>query len=154
MELQNKGYFTVEASEYFQISQNKLKKNYYTKTIPLDQITAYEIVEECGEKLHHAILSGIRTIGEYTYFCNLGIPVYLVAIISGTEMCYERALKRNREYIGTYEDFINNRINPDNQLGLNQLMLKANLILYNYGVSLEGFLKFGSTMLAPYINMD
>lgn len=151
LELQKEGYFTIEASEYFQRSQEKNALGFNSQHLPLSIFTADEIIKECGEKLEHAVLTGLRTVEEYEYFCKYISMVYLIAISCDNKECYKRAKIRKREHIGSYEWFVAKKINSDNALGLDNLMLKADTVLKNQGISLNTFLQNGKELIRQYI---
>lgn len=150
-EFEKMGYLTVEASEYYRNSAKKNSLGLNIHNLPLNILTASEIISQYGWKLNHSILTGTRTVEEYECFCRYNYHVYLVALRCENRVCYERAKNRNRETFNSYEEFIEKRIVSDNKLGLGRLMDQADLILDNQGKQVQAFLEKGIETLRPYV---
>ncbi len=149
LEFQKRGYFTIEASEQLARCRERYLPEY--DSLPLNIFTASETIKEYGDCLGHALLTGLRTVEEFEYYRRFDFNTYLVAIHCDSRECYRRAKSRKREAIGNYEDFMAQRIQPDMDLGLDRLLLKADTILENREIPLQEFLDRGVSLLVPYL---
>ena len=152
-EFQKSGYCTIEASEWF----SRCKQEYHIAgefncAVPLNIYMSSKIIEEFGNRLNHTLLTGLRSLNEYEYFCKYGFNVILIAILCNDRESYIRSKRRKRDFTGGYTEFLANRIQPDMALGLDRLIQKADITIENQGISRKDFLRKGMLLIEPYIN--
>lgn len=152
-EFQKNGYCTIEASEWFlKCKEEYFKEGKFTYDTPLNIYMSSKIIEKFGDRLNHALLTGLRTFEEYDFFCKYGFNVILIAILCNDKESYVRSKHRKREITGNYTEFLENRIQTDMALGLDRLIQRANITIENQGISLKDFLYKGMLLIEPYIN--
>ena len=150
-ELSRLGYCTIEASTFFKRAiENELAGRNRDK-LPLDIFAMTMIVNEFGDLLNKAVLTGIRRERELEFLRQNVRESIVVAIKTNYEECYKRALERKRESIPTYEKFINENINNDLKIGLKRLIDTADITIINNGKSKNLFLDNCIDLLLPYI---